>query len=313
MSEDTALIEAIEVYYDAAPRTAAQTEQVGPFTLFVGSGSWGYYARPALHLASDISADDVDALRARQRELDVAQEIEWQPAVTPSLEEACVAAGMRVHRFRLMVHSGSLPPRQPGVHLAGPDDDLAAWVSVQQQGFGGPAEADGASVKHVAARVAAGTSRMAAAVAEGRPISVGIHQPVGDVSEVVGVATLPDARRQGWASAVTHALVADAMALGVRTIFLSAADDAVARVYQRVGFRDAGEVCAAEPSEPAPSRAPPVEDMRSEAVPRGQGGVLEVGSIVALHPEPFHQCPRAPVAAGCERHHLAQTDLRGES
>jgi predicted GNAT family acetyltransferase len=79
-------------------------------------------------------------------------------------------------------------------------------------------------------------------------VCVGAHQPVGEVSEVVGVATLPAFRRQGWAGAVTHALVADARERGVRTVFLSAADDAVARVYQRVGFGDIGEVCAAEPA-----------------------------------------------------------------
>jgi predicted GNAT family acetyltransferase len=42
--------------------------------------------------------------------------------------------------------------------------------------------------------------------------------------------------------------VDDARERGVRTIFLSAQDDAVARVYERVGFVRVGTACIAEPS-----------------------------------------------------------------
>ena len=259
MSEGTALIEAIETYYDAVPRAGAVAEAVGPFTLFVGSGAWAYYARPTLRQhhdlpaatpAADMTADDVRALLSRQRELDVSQEIEWQPSVAPSLEAACLAAGMTVYRYRLLVHDGSKPAAgtlkaDGAVAIVHPDDDLRSWLSAQQLGFGAPAEVDANTVEHIARRVKAGTSRAAAAVVNGRPVCVGMHQPVGDVSEIVGVATVPEWRCQGWATRLTSALVDDAAALGVHTVFLSAADDAVARVYERVGFRDVGIVCAA--------------------------------------------------------------------
>ena len=51
------------------------------------------------------------------------------------------------------------------------------------------------------------------AVAEpaGGPVAAGAHQPVGAVTEVVGVATLPAVRRQGLGGAVTGALVEDAL------------------------------------------------------------------------------------------------------
>jgi hypothetical protein len=242
--------EQIEAYYDAAPRTSAQPETVGPFTLFVGHGAWAYYARPTLGTRREIGSDDVRALRERQRELDVPEEIEWQQAVTPSLADACRRAGMAVHHFRLLVHDGSAPIASDAgaVRVVGPTDDLAQLLSVQQQGFGGPADVATGAVEHLAGRLHAGTSRMAAAFSSEDAVCVGIHQPVGEVSEVVGVATLPAHRRRGWAGSVTRALVIDAQALGVRTVFLSAADDAVARVYERVGFRDVGVVCAAEPA-----------------------------------------------------------------
>lgn len=246
------LIERIEHYYDAAPRTAADAEQVGPFTLFVGRGTWSYYARPSPGATRSVTAEQVAALRARQRELDVPEQIEWQHEVTPSLAPACAAAGMTVHRFRLMVHRGAPGTPWDDVRVAGPDDDLEALLSVQQQGFGGPPEVEPQDVAHVRARVEAGLTVVAAGSREGRPVCVGMHQPVDGVSEVVGVATLVQHRRQGWAAAVTDVLVADALARGVRTVFLSAAEDAVARVYQRVGFHDVGVACAAEPA-PRPS------------------------------------------------------------
>ena len=67
-------ISRIEDYLDASPRTSAEAEQVGPFTLFVGTGPWPYYARPARHLAGAVSVADVHHLRARQREIDVPED-----------------------------------------------------------------------------------------------------------------------------------------------------------------------------------------------------------------------------------------------
>jgi hypothetical protein len=239
---------ALEEYFDASPRSAADVETVGPFTLFVGRGAWGYYARPCLGQTATVTVNDVEALLQRQRALDVPQEIEWQPGVTPSLADACRGAGMAVHTFALMAHDGSHPADgagDPGVSIAGPDDDLAALLSVQQQGFGGAEQVDPGAVEVLRRRVMAGTTRVAVG-GDGAPVCVGMHQPIGLVSEVVGVATLPAQRRRGWAGRVTRALMADARELGVGTVFLCAADESVANVYRRVGFRQVGLVCAAE-------------------------------------------------------------------
>lgn len=70
--------------------------------------------------------------------------------------------------------------------------------------------------------------------------------PVGGVTEVVGVATLPSARRRGLAALVTAALVRDARTSGVRTVFLSAGSDDVARVYEKVGFVRVATACLSE-------------------------------------------------------------------
>jgi predicted GNAT family acetyltransferase len=73
-------------------------------------------------------------------------------------------------------------------------------------------------------------------------------QQVGDVAEVAGVATLPSARRRGYASQLTATLARHALENDVHLVFLSAGDDDVARLYSRVGFRRVGTACIAEPA-----------------------------------------------------------------
>jgi predicted GNAT family acetyltransferase len=62
------------------------------------------------------------------------------------------------------------------------------------------------------------------------------------------VATLPSARRRGYASQLTATLAREALENDVRLVFLSASDDDVARLYSRVGFRRIGTACIAEPA-----------------------------------------------------------------
>jgi predicted GNAT family acetyltransferase len=78
---------------------------------------------------------------------------------------------------------------------------------------------------------------------------------VAEVTEVVGVATLPSARRRGIGAAVTGALVAHALASGLGLVFLSAASDDVARIYERLGFRRVARAGIAEPGPDAASAA----------------------------------------------------------
>jgi predicted GNAT family acetyltransferase len=79
-------------------------------------------------------------------------------------------------------------------------------------------------------------------------LASGAVQRVDRVAEVVGVATLPSARRRGFASQLTATLARHAVQNGADLVFLSAGDDDVARLYSRVGFRRIGTACIAEPS-----------------------------------------------------------------
>ncbi|MFD7003583.1 GNAT family N-acetyltransferase [Streptomyces mirabilis] len=50
---------------------------------------------------------------------------------------------------------------------------------------------------------------------------------------------MPTARRQGLAAAVTAALATHARDHGMHTVFLAYAEDVIARIYARLGFRTA--------------------------------------------------------------------------
>ena len=88
------------------------------------------------------------------------------------------------------------------------------------------------------------------------PLAAGSCQAVDGIAQITGVGVLPSSRRQGLGAAVTALLAGDALDRGVDTVFLSASDDAVARIYARIGFRAIGTAMIADsgPWNSQPSR-----------------------------------------------------------
>jgi ribosomal protein S18 acetylase RimI-like enzyme len=266
------LLHRLEQFYDAVPRLGADAEPHGPLTLFVRRGAgWPYYARPTLGHPGPVTVSDITAMRARQRSLGVPEALEWVLETSPSVDASAVAAGLLVRRCPLLVLTGppAAVPVPAGVAVGGvrgDAPDLARIDAVAAVGFGlpgtasgtaGPAARDATAAEVDAARLAALRARLDSgqlvqAVATGAegPLAVGSYQHAGGVAEIVGVATLPSARRRGLAAAVSAELARHALAAGMTTVFLSAGDDAAARVYERVGFRRVATAGIAEPPGP---------------------------------------------------------------
>ena len=259
------LLADLERYYDTAPRAACDTEELGSLTLFLPRSGFPYYARPRLGLAGEVTAADVTAVLARQRELDVPRAVEWVHDTTPSLLAAAREAGMTVEECPLLVLEQEPPEPDPaaGVRIVAADDPKLGLVRAAiNVGFGtagtgvGPAsiaerDEDAVARPEGAERIAdlmrAGLSVLAGAFdPESGPVGGGSHNPRGEVTEIVGVGVLPAYRRRGLAAAITARLARHALDTGVRTVFCSAEDDAVARVYESVGFRRVGTACVAE-------------------------------------------------------------------
>ncbi len=134
------LLADLERYYDTAPRAACDTEELGPLTLFLPRSGFPYYARPRLGLAGELTAADVTAVLARQRELDVPRAVEWVHDTTPSLLAAAREAGMTVEECPLLVLEQDPPEPDPaaGVRIVAADDpfalnDLLRWIKLRRE------------------------------------------------------------------------------------------------------------------------------------------------------------------------------------
>ncbi|ADB34937.1 GCN5-related N-acetyltransferase [Kribbella flavida DSM 17836] len=256
----------VDEYLHTVPLSGATGQQIGPFTLFRSTTVWPYYARPVPGSGATIEPADVERVRERCQELDLPLNFEWVVETCPSLGPAAAAAGLQVTEYPLLVLEREDFKRvitAARCEILPADEDLLRQArAVAAVGFGdpgteigsgGPAERD-AQLGDVSAEMAqalldranAGVSVTAAAFGDDGMLASGVHQPVGSVTEVVGVATLPSARRQGLGAAVTSCLVEHALANGVELILLSAQNDAVAAVYERVGFHRIGHAGAAE-------------------------------------------------------------------
>lgn len=285
MRSDTAVRAQVETYYDAVPRLSARVETVGPLTLFVNDGGTNaYYGRPTLGQTRALTAEDVRMLLDRQRSLELPQSLEWVAEVTPSLEAAAHAAGLHVSRHPLMIFDSAVDPGLgPETNvtarvLDADDPALATAIAAAHLAFAEPGTAIGHAGRAelanktaelrvdgwlvaLAHRIAAGHTVVAAAFDRLDPadpldgpdtdgdrlaVASGQHNPVAATTEIVGVGTLPVARRRGLAQVVTRVLVAHARSSGIETIFLSAGDDDVARIYSRIGFRRIGTALIAQ-------------------------------------------------------------------
>ena len=260
---DDDLLARLERYYDEAPRANADTEEHGPFTVFVSRGGWPYYARPRLGLSEDVTPEDVSSVLARLEALGVPQSIEWvhddhavacaRPRWPPGSRSATTrcsssAASRSCGRAR-SPYAGSRPttrtspPCRPrstsGSARTTRRSARPRWLSATLR-----ATEPDSHVDTISAMIAAGrTVTFGAFDPELGAVGGGSHNPRGEVTEVVGVAVLPAHRRRGIAGHLTWALAADAAEAGARTVFMSAGSDDVARVYEGVGFRRVGTAC----------------------------------------------------------------------
>jgi ribosomal protein S18 acetylase RimI-like enzyme len=267
---DTDLLARIDAYMDAVPRAAAHPEDFGTMRLFVKdvAEGWPYYARPIPGAAPPTEAD-VRRVRDRQRALGLPEAFEWIEEIAPTFASTAARCGLQIVRHPLlaMTSPGDLrlaaATRGATVRIARPDDDHAHLAAVAMVSFDLPgtvvadqrldeverrqATVSPETVAYKRRRLQDGITIPAFAQLDGQVVAVGYHQPVDAMAEIVGVGTLPAFRRRGLAAAVTSVLTRDAFVRGVRTVVLSAGDDAVARVYERVGFRRVGWAGGAEP------------------------------------------------------------------
>ncbi|SFT56579.1 Acetyltransferase (GNAT) family protein [Geodermatophilus amargosae] len=248
------LLDRVEQYAVVASLPDAPPVAAGALAVPIGPPAWPFPARPYPGTRT-VPADDVRAAVALQEEAGLPAAVEWVVDRTPSLAAAARAAGLLVTEFPLLVVDDPVELLLPlGVRLyvvGGDDPALPHYQHLLETGFAphaaegpgnageDPAPPDEARTAVLRERVATGRTVVMVAVEDGTPVAVGSHQPVDvdgtEISEVVGVASSPRRRGRGVGAALASALVAQARETA-DLVFLTAGDDDVARVYERVGF-----------------------------------------------------------------------------
>ncbi len=257
------LLESIDRYFAAACRPDARIEAAGRLDVPIGSPAWSYPARPRAQ-AGAVTADDVRAAVALQQAAGLPAALEWITDRHPELADAARDAGLDVDELPLLVAADPVEVVLPAgfrLYVVGADDpDLPRFRRVAAIAFAhshGVAVGESTVERPPAAertavlreRIATGRTVMMVVTQAGEPVAVGAHQPVPvdgrEISELVGLATLPRLRGHGLGAALASALVANARETA-GLVFLTAGDDDVAHVYERVGFARVGTTGVAE-------------------------------------------------------------------
>jgi GNAT superfamily N-acetyltransferase len=222
---------------------------VGPFVIGLDPTTTSphiNYATPRPGTA--ITAADVTALVAAFRAADRTPRLEYVISCAPGLEALLTAAGFVVearHTYLLCV-PGTLktPPALDHFELHQPSTDTqrAALISAQNDAFGGDAVASEADVARLRRQQDAGGVAVMAVTDDGTCAGGGgAVPPTGAVSEVAGIAVRTPYRRQGLAGAITAEITRQLFSTGADIAWLEAAGEESGRVYERVGYRPAGQ------------------------------------------------------------------------
>ena len=217
---------------------------IGPFRALMSIGD-----QSAWVTLVERDPDEDEAVRAltrlrdafRRQTLDV--EVEYDATAFPQAAKWFAEAGMmQVERNPLMaVRPESFAPYSaPHVALTrlrqhAKQIELDAFQRIRWTD-GGDLDREVQPIERLAHDLKSATSVYLLAWIDWEPVGTGVSHLTGDVAEIVGVVTRNDRRRRGVAATVTSELVRRHFEHGGDFVFLDAADEGAARVYERLGF-----------------------------------------------------------------------------
>ncbi len=248
LTDDTDPVRAVEI----------ASTRAWPATQTAGHAGWLLRATPGVDRARSNSAVTPPQGGARVRDLDaviawyVARGLRPRIMVSPVERHAAVDAELRRRGWSVqwdvdllvapVLPLAGAPARVPGgdgtpmIHLTTPADPawLHAWARCESRTLADVS----AQAEHVLAPLGHRVLHVRAGSAEA-PMGVGLAVVEGSWCGLFAMATHPDARRQGVATAVLRALAAAAAARGAVAAYLqvTTANTAAQALYARHGFR----------------------------------------------------------------------------
>jgi ribosomal protein S18 acetylase RimI-like enzyme len=227
----------------------AEVLSFGPFRAVVPvaykTGAWVTIVEGSLDKRATDKA--VAGLREVFNRGNATLEIEYNEALFPRLGPWLEALGLSLaERNPLMAcrPDGFRPPAASDVTLhrltaASDDADLEVFQTIRWTN-GGDNEDAVPSVEQLRKELASTTSVYLLALLDGERAGTGVSHALEGVAEIVGVVTRADKRRRGVAATVTADLVSRHFATGGNFVFLDAANEGAARIYEGLGFRRFG-------------------------------------------------------------------------
>jgi ribosomal protein S18 acetylase RimI-like enzyme len=232
----------------AAPR-GREHEQVGPFLATyspLDDNPYLNYAIPdddSSPSAADVAAL-VDAYRRRER----TPRLEYISSLAPAVEPALLAAGFVVEgRLPLMLYrGGDDKPSPEGIDVveATSDEDLRGVALAQWEAYEETGPLPERAVDSLRRAVAnGGLVMLARDTATGDPAGGGLCTgPHEGATELTSIGVRSAYRRRGIAEALTRRLASEMRARGNDGVFLMAAGEGEARIYERAGFATVSEI-----------------------------------------------------------------------
>jgi ribosomal protein S18 acetylase RimI-like enzyme len=230
----------------------AQLLSVGPFRALIPpsdqAGGWVTIVDgPA---AEKETKESVRVLRSLFGERHAELEIEYSDAFFPQVGAWLEASGLTLDRRDPLM--ACRPERYspivaPEVRLRrlSPDSDpadLGAFQTIRWTN-GGDREHSVPSIDLLRKELRSTSSVYLLAWLGGEAAGTGVSHALKGTGELVGIVTRADKRRRGVAATVTSHLVARHFSTGGDFVFLDAANEPAAALYERIGFKRFGMNC----------------------------------------------------------------------
>ncbi|RKG76500.1 GNAT family N-acetyltransferase [Corallococcus terminator] len=164
----------------------------------------------------------------------------WRITLTPGQRDAKHVLAAHGYRFDFTIPAmgawlKDLPDAEPGVPVESVED-MTDLVELNVSAYG----AEWRDILSLWRRPPPRSVHTVVAKEAGRPLACGLAVDVADTAGVYLVATHPEARGLGFATAVMRGLIAGARARGCTATVLQATAAGL-RVYRHLGYRDLGE------------------------------------------------------------------------